>query len=107
MIRVAGDDERSELGLDECRGVERLLVAAAGSRFVTAAAAVAGEPENALREAGLVTEPAKRVEAGLGQIVPAQCDSADDHGVRKTRVVVGEPVLEPEPARRRGDGVGL
>ena len=44
VLGVAGDRERRELGLDERRGVERLLVARPGSRLVAVAAAVAGQP---------------------------------------------------------------
>ena len=49
-------------------------------------------------EPGLVAEPAKRVEAGLGEIVAAERCAADDQGMWERRVVVGERVLEPAPS---------
>ena len=106
MLRVPGDGERRQLGLDERRGVERLLVARARRGLVTVAPAVAGQPEHAVREAGLVSEPAERVEPRLRHRVLAQRDAADDERVRQAGVVVGELVLEPEPVLGRVLGVG-
>ena len=98
VLRIAGDGEGGELGLDECGRVERLLVAVSRSRLGATPAAVAGQPKRALGEPGLVAEPAERVEARLGQIVAAERDAADDQRVRQPGVVVGERVLEPVPA---------
>ena len=45
VLRIAGDGERGQLGRDERGGVERLLVAGAGSRLGAPAAEVTGQPQ--------------------------------------------------------------
>ena len=44
MLRLAGDRVRGQLGLDERRGVERLLVAQPGSRLVPPPPEMPGQP---------------------------------------------------------------
>ena len=101
VLRVRCDGERGQLGLDERRGVERLLVPRTRRGLGAVAPTVAGQPEHTVREAGLVAEPAERVEPRLRHRVLAQRDTTDDERVRQAGVVVGESVLEPEPVLGR------
>ena len=60
VVRVSGDGEGGQLGLDERGRVERLLVSLAGSELGAAAAAVPREAECSVGEPRLVAEPAQR-----------------------------------------------
>ena len=51
VLGLAGDGERGQLGLDERRGVERLLVPGSRSGLAAMATTVPGEPQGALGEA--------------------------------------------------------
>ena len=77
-----------------------------GAGSSRSAAAVAGQPEDAVREPGLVSEPAERVEPRLRQVRPAQRDAADDQRVRETGVVVGELSSNQSQPRAACVGVG-
>ncbi len=83
MLRLAGDGERGQLRRDEGGSVERLLVAASRRRLGATAAVMTGQAQRAVVEPGLVAEPAKRVEAGLGQIAAAERCAADDQRMRE------------------------
>src|SRR5581483_11245140 len=107
VLGRTGDREGGELGLDQRRRVERLLIARAFRRLVSAASAVTDEAEHVAFEARLVAEPAERLEAELGEIVAVECDAAADQRLRKTRIVVAECVLEPVPAVDGGAFVGV
>src|SRR6187402_592457 len=94
---VPRGDERSELGLDERRCVERLLVALAGRRLVAVAPTVARQAQHAFVEAALVTQPGERLEPDSDVSRAPKCPASDDERLGEPRVVVREPVLEPEP----------
>ena len=106
VLGVSGDEEGGELGLDEGRCVERLLVPLAGGGLGSLASAVPCEPKCSFGESRLVAEPVKRFQAGLGQLVPAERRAADDQRVRQAGVVVGQAVLEPAPVLAGVRGVG-
>ena len=98
VFRIAGDGERGQLGCDEGRSVERLLVAGSGGWFGARSAEVTGQSERPLAEARLVAEPAKRLQPRLRQIFAPERDAAGDQRVRQPRVVVGQCILEPVSA---------
>ena len=72
-----------------------------GAGSLSFAAEVAGQPQHPVREARLVAEPAQRLEPGGDPRRPAERAAARDQRLRQPGVVVGERVLEPEPALRR------
>jgi hypothetical protein len=96
VLRLAGHGERRQLGLDERRGVERLLVARR-SRLAAAAAAMPRQHQRPAVQAGFVAEPAQRLQADLDHVLAAERDTAGDQGMGESRVVVGQLVLEPGP----------
>ena len=80
---------------------------AARSGLAAPPAAVPGRRRKSPREAGLVAEPAQRLEPELDEIVAPECVAAADQRLREPRVVVAELVLEPAPVRPRRALVGL
>ena len=63
MLGLVRDRVRGELGFDERRCIDRLLVAQARSSFALASPVMAGEAERSDRETALVSEPAQRLHA--------------------------------------------
>ena len=78
MFGLARDRERGQLGLDERRSVERLLVPEARSRFVSVPAPMTRQAQRALFETALVAEPAERLEPGVDQVFASECATAAD-----------------------------
>src|SRR6187551_1311906 len=97
VLPVPRRDERSELGLDERRRVERLLVALAGCGLVAVASTMAWQAQPAFVEAALVAQPGERLEPERDVGGAPECRAPDDERLWEPRVVVGEPVLEPQP----------
>ena len=69
--RIVGRGESSQLGLDERRRIERLLVTLSRSRLVAVPASVAGQQEHSVGEPALVAEPVERLEPGGHGVFPA------------------------------------
>ena len=101
VLRVAGDGERGQLGLDERRRVERLLVAAAGRRLV-AARGRRGRSAAASPSARPDSSPSQRSDSRpvCVRSSASERDAADDQRVREARVVVGE--LRPRTSASLG-----
>src|SRR5438067_11521026 len=63
VLAVAGRVECRELRLHQRRRIERLLVTAPGCCFSAMTTGMTRQPQHPVGEAGLVTEPAERLEA--------------------------------------------
>ena len=70
------DGERSQLGFDQRRGLERLFVAGSRRGLTLAASEVPGEAELAFVEPTLVAEPPERIQCALGEVGSADCSGA-------------------------------
>ncbi len=95
--RHLGFDE----GLDQRGGVQRLLVALLGprrGRLARVPPAVADEPDGLGVHSALGRVPVEGLESAAEQGQVAQPTAGGDQRLRQPGVVVGEHVLEPDPA---------
>ena len=100
VLCLVRDGEGHELGLDEGGGVERLLVAVAGSRLAAAASAVTRQAKEVVLQAALVAEPPQRLEAELDQVVAAERGGSSQERLRQARVVVAQLAPRTSASRR-------